>query len=378
MPRIASKGRIWRRLKWALLALLLLPGLVLLAACVGYRGPAIAPTPLPTRKVLDMHCHVAGIGAGESGCYLSPDLQGSYKYSVYLRAFGVSTDKLREHGDQLLFARLSARLAESEHVAAAVVLALDGVVNNAGQLDLERAEFYVPNEFVAAETRKYPNLYYGASVNPYRHDALQRLEQAASDGAVLVKWLPAIMHIDPSDKKLEPFYLKLVELGLPLLTHAGFEHSFTRAAHELGDPELLRLPLGLGVTVIAAHAASTGKTAGQDNMERLLAMMPEYPRLYVDLSSLTQLNKLGFLSRLLRHSPAHPRLLYGTDMPLIETPLVAPWYFAFNLTLREMWGLSRIDNAWDQDVRLKQALGVPTDAFTRSAELLEVELPQPH
>ncbi|MCK7472260.1 MAG: hypothetical protein MZU95_17000 [Desulfomicrobium escambiense] len=64
---------------------------------------------------------------------------------------------------------------------------------------------YLPNEFVAGEVRRHPNLLFGASINPLRRDALRRLEQVADDGAVLLKWLPPIQHIDPADRRLVPF-----------------------------------------------------------------------------------------------------------------------------------------------------------------------------
>jgi len=65
------------------------------------------------------------------------------------------------------------------------------------------------------------------------------------------------MDIDPADPRLIPFYKKLVELKLPLLSHTGKEKSFSRSDEEWGDPEKLRLPLSLGVTVVAAHIASS-------------------------------------------------------------------------------------------------------------------------
>ena len=103
---------------------------------------------------------------------------------------------------------------------------------------------------------------YGASINPNRPDALARLEKAKSNGAVLIKWIPAIMAIDPADPNLTGFYRKLVELDLTLLTHAGQERSFAHADDKLGDPLRLELPLSLGVTVIAAHIATTGENEG--------------------------------------------------------------------------------------------------------------------
>ena len=48
-----------------------------------------------------------------------------------------------------------------------------------GNLDPARTEFYVPNEFVAALAARHTNLLFGASINPYRPDALARLDRAA-------------------------------------------------------------------------------------------------------------------------------------------------------------------------------------------------------
>ena len=272
-------------------------------------------------RVLDMHCHVAGIGAGDSGAFLSGKIRNSWKFRVYLRAFGVTQKEIEQKGDALVIKRISEQLTRAKHVGSALLLALDGVIDQAGKLDSRQTEVFIPNLFLATEVAKYDNLYFGASVNPYRHDALHRLEQAKSYGALLLKWLPAIQHIEPSEKKLIPFYEKLVELDLPLLSHAGDEHAFTSANNRLGDPQKLLLPLQVGVTVIVAHAATTGKSQGEDNMQRLLPMFTRYPNLYTDISSLTQINKLRFLPRLLATGIDPTRLLFGSDFPLIATAI---------------------------------------------------------
>lgn len=82
--------------------------------------------------------------------------------------------------------------------------------------------------------------------------------------------------------------------------------------------------------------------------------------------------RLRYLSDILKREDIHSRLIYGTDMPLIRTLLVSPFYFPGRLSLAEMIRLTRIDNDWDEDVRLKQALGVPTGVFRRSGELVGI------
>ncbi len=375
----ASASAFFARLRrWSWRLILAGAGLVaagLLARLAFFTGPHLPPEPLPDTPIVDLHCHVAGLGFGGSGCFVSPALRDNWRFDFYLRAFGVTRAEIEREGDALLPVCLAAAVGQSRYVKQAVILALDGAVDAAGQLDTNRTEFYVPNEFVAAACRQHTNLLFGASVNPYRPDALARLEWAAAHGAVLVKWLPSIQFIDPADPKLEPFYRRLTELRLPLLTHTGAEKSFTHSADEFADPARLELPLKLGVTVIAAHVATTGEHAGERDIDRLARLMPAYTNLFADISSLTQLNKLGYLAEVLRRPELRGRLLYGSDFPLINLPLVSPWYFPLNLRLGEMRRLADLPNPWDRDVELKRALGVPAEIFARSAVLLSARRP---
>jgi predicted TIM-barrel fold metal-dependent hydrolase len=179
------------------------------------------------------------------------------------------------------------------------------------------------------------------------------------------------MHVDPSDARLTAFYERMIYWDLPLLTHTGQERSFTSAKDELSDPDKLRLPLELGVQVIAAHVASTGMNEGERDMDRLERMMRVYPNLYADISSLTQVNKLGYLKEVLQNKEFEGRLLYGSDFPLINTALVSPWLHPLHLTRTQMQELSDVKNPWDRDVALKQALGVPKGVFTRYQHVLD-------
>ena len=332
----------------------------------------MAGTATAAEGYLDMHVHTAGIGAGGSGAFVGAEMRGNLRLRFYLHAFGVNEEELEAEGDGLVIERISAEVAESEQVARAVVLAMDGVVAD-GELDREATQFYVPNDFVAAEVKRYANLCYGASVNPHRHDALARLEQAKTDGAVLVKWIPNVMYFDPADPAIEPFYKKLVELDLPLLSHAGNEQAFADARNDLGDPRRLAFPLSLGVTVIAAHIATTGENEGEGNFERILPMFDEYPNLYSEISSLTQVNKRNYLKRALDVPGLDERLLYGTDYPLQFFPLVSSLWHLRHIDVGTARLVAAIRNPWDRDVALKRAIGTPEHVFARSAELLDVD-----
>lgn len=360
MKSKSGAGRRWKIAGASLLLCLFVWG------CLPAR-PYRPVEPIPS-NIIDMHCHIAGIGAGGSGCFVSPALRHNFRFKIYLRSFGVSEEELLQKGDGLVADRISASLARGRYVNRAVLLALDGVVDANGQLDTNRTEVYVPNEFVADVVARHTNLLFGASINPYRPDALARLEWAKAHGAVLVKWIPPIMEINPDDPKLIPFYKKMAGLKLPLLSHTGMEKSFSRADEEYGDPDKLRLPLSLGVTVVAAHIASAETYQGERGPDRLARLMTQYPNLYTDISALTQINRLGRLQEALTKPEFAGRLVYGTDYPLINTLMVSSWY-SLRLSLPQRIAIWRAKNPWDRDVLMKHDLGVPTETFARPTAL---------
>ncbi len=335
-----------------------------------FSGPLRTPVSPPPQGVLDMHCHTAGIGAGGSGAWISEELRKSWKFPLYLRIFETSVAEVQVEGDRVVLDRIAQRLRESKYVQDAVILAMDAPYDENGVLDPAAGEVYVPNRFVAEAVRGYPELHFGASVHPNRADALEELRWSKAQGACLVKWLPNIQNIDPSNPRYRSYYQTLVELDLPLLTHVGGEDSFSRADDRLGDPRLLRFPLECGVRIIAAHVASSGSSEGQDNVERLLEMMPDYPNLLADISTLTQMNRRRHLQKVLNDPRLVGRLMYGTDHPLTNTPMVTPLQFPLNLTWSQLWRLSRIKNPWDRDVELKAALGCPPEVFTLGRKYL--------
>lgn len=324
------------------------------------------------KSIVDAHVHVAGLGYGDSGCFINEQMRNNIRFPFYLWAMGVTEDELAAQGDKLLFKNLSKRIADSESIAQSVILAMDGYVDNNGKLNRKETQLYVPNEFVARETANYDNLLYGASINPNRKDALQRLHKVKQDGALLIKWIPSIMNIDPANPDYIPFYEMMAKLNIPLLTHTGMEKSFANARDELADPIRLKLPLEHGVTVIAAHIATTGKSEGQDNFTRILPMIREYPNLYVDVSSLTQINKLNYLARALKEEGITKKMIFGTDWPLQFFPLISPWYHINHISFTEAYHIGGIRNQWDRDVALKTAFGVPDEVFLRTGDLLEV------
>jgi len=360
-----SARRVLRRL--VVLLVLAAGGL---AALVLATPPAV-PRGLPAPgSVVDLHVHVAGLGQGCDACFVGNELAASYKFAWYLGAFGTTPAEIEARGDGVVVERLLERIRTSRYVHAAVVLALDGVIDADGRLDRARTQVYVPNDYVRDLARRHVELLYGASINPYRPDALERLAAAHADGAVLVKWIPSIMGIDPADPALAAFYARLAALGLPLLVHVGDENAFHHADNRFGDPARLAAALEAGVTVIAAHLATTGENEGEANFTRLLPLFARYPKLYTEQSSLTQINKLGYLVRGLAHPDVAQRLLHGSDWPLQFFPLVHPYWHLAHAPLAELRYAARLANPFDRDIATKAALGVPAAVYARTAALL--------
>lgn len=325
----------------------------------------------PKKEVIDIHGHIACINQPQDHCFISPRLVQNIRFNFYLQAFGVSKRDVREGlADQKMVEHLVKLIQDSKRLKQMVILAMDGVIDSTGELDYEKTEVFISNEYIQKVTSEHDSLLFGASVNPYRKDALERLDEVYRQGAVLIKWLPNIMQIDPSDKRLIPFYAKLKDYNLPLLTHTGFEHSFSSSNDRLGDPALLELPLSMGVTLIAAHFGTGGENHNQQNFERILPLFKKYSNLYGDLSGLSALSKVGALKKILSHKELIPRMLYGSDYPLNTFPVSTPAYQLRYLSPKQIWKLYRIKNKFDRDIIMKEMFGVPAEVMLKAKDLL--------
>jgi uncharacterized protein len=284
-------------------------------------------------RLVDVHVHLAGLGTGNSGCRVNPEMQSWWhplkrvRLDMYLSASGV-LDLERadeEYVERLLGLAKSAPLDERF-----CVLAFDQHYRENGEVDPHRTEFYVPNEYVWEVTRRDPrHLIPAISVHPYRKDALEELEKWGERGVRWLKWLPNAMGIDPASPRCDAFYEKLVELDITLLTHTGKELAVDAAEfQELGNPLRLRRALDAGVRVVAAHCATLGTNLDLDDPERaetssfeLFLRLMEEERyvglLWGDLSAVALVNRGTEPIRvLLERTDLHPRLVNGSDYPI--------------------------------------------------------------
>jgi predicted TIM-barrel fold metal-dependent hydrolase len=283
-------------------------------------------------RLLDYHTHVAGIGTSGSGAFINPKMRTwrhpfhRLKFKVYVSAAGVADET---QADTQIVERLARLVGNIEGHGKHRLLAFDKNYNRDGTANLKKTEFFVPNDHVFTIAAERPDLFEPViSVNPYRPDALDELERGRQRGARMVKWLPNAMGIDPSDELCDPFYQKMKQLGLVLLSHGGEEKAVeAEEDQKLGNPLLLRRALEQGVKVIVAHCAGLGDNEDHEDPQRkrlpnfdlFLRLMSEKRYeglLFADISAMTQYNRAGALRTILAREDLHERLVNGSDYPL--------------------------------------------------------------
>ena len=288
---------------------------------------------LDPARLIDHHVHLAGIGAGDTKAFVHPKMRTwshpfhRLKYKVYMSAAGVGDEA---NADADFVKRLSSLVSNIPNHGKHRILGFDKNYQRDGSVNLEKTEFYVPNDYVFRVANEQSDLFLpNVSVNPYRSDALSELEHWANRGARVVKWLPNAMGMDPSDPLCDPFYQKMKELDLALLSHGGEEKAVeAEEDQKLGNPLLLRRPLEHGVKVIVAHCAGLGKNEDTespdkeltDNFDLFLRLMDEKRYdglLFGEISAMTQFNRAGKpLTTILAREDLHERLINGSDYPL--------------------------------------------------------------
>lgn len=304
--------------------------------------------------IIDVHCHYsfsrleadAAIerfsfeparvdGAPALDSYLSPRSINRLSFRVFRWLLGIP-------GNIPPGPPLDARLAEiyDAHLLAPgpieryVLLAFDAYRDRHGRLTPQPAypsaaggDLYTSNSLVRAACRKNPERFlFGASVHPYRPDAVAAVREVFAGGACLLKWLPLHQNIDIEDPRTIDVLRCCAQIGLPILVHYNAE--FTLSTNH---PGLVPIAPLLGVlrrlrsegampTTIVAHVATPVTSWGDwEPYEQLLeAMTGEFADapLYADISALTTPGKIRFFRQMAARQDLHHRLLFGTDFPV--------------------------------------------------------------
>ena len=285
--------------------------------------------------------------------------------------------------DEHLEAQYHAHLAGPGPVERWVLLAFDAYHDDAGQRPRQPhrrrdrgSDIYSSNTFIRDLCRHHPDRFlFGASVHPYRPDALADLDEVFAAGACLLKLMPLHQTLAADDPRTRALLRHCRALGLPLLLHVGPEFTLTmhhprhaeiapflavlRALHRHGD-----LP-----TIIFAHVATPVLPWGPwRHYRQLVAALRDdlaRARAYADLAALTAWGKLAALRPLARRQDLHHKFLFGSDFPVPPATLALGGRdAATGRRLREL-------PSWSQRsaVALRHA-GFNDIVFQRAAELL--------
>ena len=262
--------------------------------------------------------------------------------------------------DRALERALITALGGTPELDAIVLLAFDAVYTADGTVDEPATHLYVSNDYVMSLTARHSRVLFGASIHPYRRDAVAEVERCARAGAVLCKWLPITQRIDPADPRCIPMYEALAHFGLPLLSHTGWEQALPRLDPTVAAPSRLVPALERGVTVIAAHSG-TGAVPGEGSYrDQFMRLAREHERLYGDTAGMSLPNRWGDYEALLADDTVRGKLVHGSDWPIPAFP--RPARHGWRATL----ALVAEPNQLRRDILIKRALGFD-DAYWRRA-----------
>jgi uncharacterized protein len=270
--------------------------------------------------------------------------------------------------EQLVVKRLAEAMEATPGLDASVILAFDAIHDLDGNIQLDKTHLYVKNEFAHAVVKGNRKMLLGASVHPYRKDAVEEIYKWNEAGAVLLKWLPLVQGFNPSDKRCLKVYDALAKLKLPLLAHTGGEKSLPVVMPEVASPDLLLPALERGVTVIAAHCGTRSAFGETDYVDTTLRLVREHKNLYIDTAALFLPTRWHAWKKIMADPVAVSRLIHGSDWPIPAYP--HPGLFGVGESL----GVIRREKSWfSRDVAMKKMLGLGDDYFGRLWTLLTEE-----
>ena len=308
---------------------------------------------IDTAQVWDCHTHLIGIGDAASGIWVNPNMRSLLhpyqltQFKYYLSAT-CAESRRKNTIDEGVVQRLLDLHRDLPKGFRFMLLAFDYYYDENGKRNLEYSAFHTPNEYASRLASVYHDQFeWIASIHPYREDAVEALEQAASNHARAVKWLPSAMGINASNPRCDAFYEALVKHRIPLLTHAGAEYAVdVPTGQTYNNPLLFRRALEHGVKVIFAHCASLGESRDIDKgsngpmvpgiqlFTRLMSESRYEKRVLGDFSAVTMVNRdRDVIEQIVQTEQWHDRLVYGSDYPL---PAVKPVFSPQNYV---NWGM---------------------------------------
>jgi hypothetical protein len=333
---------------------------------------------------IDVHVHFGapeGPPEHKEYCYWSEKFKGS---AAFLAMKVITGNLVKEITFQLTKDQILKAINEAKEVDRCVLLAMDAVYdsNDGSKPKMDMTNLYVSNECIIALIKDIKNtskkILFGASIHPFRNDWQNVLNYCLANGAVLCKWVPSSMLIDPTHDKCIPFFQKLVEHNLPLLWHCGPEYaipSSDTSYNTFNSPYFMRKALDLGVTVIAAHCATPYfPTDSNGDFYTLLNLFSEAPskqwKLYADLSAMCNIYRNKFILEIKSKIPQE-RLILGSDYPIPIADFTyvkdSNFFHRIQLLLKTFF----MKNQIDKNFELLEGMGFDKSVFTNADGLFQ-------
>ena len=326
-------------------------------------------------QTVDFHTHL-----------LSPRVRFDRPFDrIALRFFaaslGTTAERLRRDPYNAYLEALTGSLASSRHVAKACLFPVDARVDERGREVHRDATVCSSNEEVSAVCRDHPDrLIPFLSVNPLRPDAVERIDAAVEAEARGAKLLQNYWGTDLNDARFTAYFERLRDVGVPLVIHVGSEYSIDSYG-PCERLEMVRRPLEIGCTVVAAHMGlgrvghpfAPWRNLSRDpvhfdrDYHQLLEWLEREPNLYADLAAILAPLRARALRHLSEQHQIHHKLLFASDYPV---PFTSVWN-SFDLPWAERRRIARIDNPFDRYTEiLLRYFPESSPLYTNHAKLL--------
>ncbi len=300
--------------------------------------------------ITDMHIHIASLNQ-RNGSFVSEKFKKSLTASHFYKSLGLTKSDIftkdPEDLDNLIIEKFLALIDQSkiDHV---MLLGLDAAYTKDGIIDQKNTKMITSENFLQTVKEKSKSIIIAPSIHPYRKDALSKLEELRSRGVKIIKWIPAAQNIEPDSHLCIPFYEKIKELNMAIITHTCIEHAVVSFSQDLNHMRRLELPLSLGVNIIAAHCATNLFIYERSQYPIWKKFIHKYDNLYGDISAFNVPTRIKYLKDIRESDELKSRVFYGSDFPIKSLPIS----FLFHIGIKNYKEMKKIKNPLDLSYEL--------------------------
>lgn len=273
--------------------------------------------------IVDIHMHIGAPYREDGKAYWSSKFENTAAFFAMKAMIGHLFQPITE---EKIVSHLENIINSSTEVEKVVLLALDEVYDENGNLRKDLTNLFVSNDLIKEFSSSNDRILKGYSIHPYRKDAIELLEKAKEEGASLIKLIPSSQMFNPASEILVKYWKKIAELRLPVLIHTGPEYAIPtsdKKFNEYNDPKYLVSALDEGVIIIAAHCATpyfwVFDAPYEKHFSNLIELFNEREKrgwnLYADVSALATPTRIPYIKKILNNFPAE-RLFFGSDYPI--------------------------------------------------------------